>query len=105
MPLPPRPPRQRAHLRRAPSALPLALLLLALLGLPHAAHGAPGEDADVRLLEGWRYRWGAGPQGLRGVPAWAQESGDGADWLPTEALRTPPGRDGQRLLWLSIPIP
>ena len=100
---PSRPHAQRT--RCVPSLLFLALMLLALLAPSGCARVEQESGSGVRLQEGWRYRWGAGPQGAHGVPAWAEESGDGAAWLPTAALRTPPGREGQRLLWLSIPLP
>jgi methyl-accepting chemotaxis protein len=75
----------------------LGLGLLLALSLP--AHAAE-PDAGVRVLDGWLYRWGDPPQG---AAALARESGEG--WQSAEALRTPPGRGGQRLLWLSLPLP
>ena len=65
----------------------------------------PAEVPAAHVLEGWRYRWGDGPIGEDGVPAWAKESGEGDGWLPMPALGTPEGRDGRRLLWISIPLP
>jgi methyl-accepting chemotaxis protein len=82
-------------------------LLLALLPLApaRAQHRAEAEDSSLSLREGWRYRWGDSPADAQAGPKWAGESGEGPEWLPGEALQTPPGRGEHTFLWLSIPVP
>ncbi|RKH46126.1 methyl-accepting chemotaxis protein [Corallococcus sicarius] len=78
-------------------------LLLVLMSAP-LAHAAPAQ-APVPAVDGWRFRWGDSPLGPEGVPTWAKETGTEQGWQPVEALKEPPGRGSNTLLWLSIPIP
>jgi methyl-accepting chemotaxis protein len=78
-------------------------LLLVLLSAP-LAHAAPAQ-ATVPAVDGWRFRWGDSPLGPDGIPTWAKGTGTEQGWQPVEALKKPPGRGTNTLLWLSIPVP
>ncbi|RKH52838.1 chemotaxis protein [Corallococcus aberystwythensis] len=94
-------PGRRPHLAGLGTALLFALLMSAPL-----AHAAPVQaQAPVPAVDGWRYRWGDSPLRPDGVPTWAKATGMEEGWQPTEALKEPPGRGANTLLWLSIPIP
>ncbi|WP_163998016.1 methyl-accepting chemotaxis protein [Pyxidicoccus caerfyrddinensis] len=84
------------------TALGTALLLV--LTLAPMADAATAQ-APVPAQEGWRFRWGDSPLGPDGAPSWAKETGAEAGWQPVAALRVPPGRGTNTLLWLSIPVP
>ena len=78
-------------------------LLLVLMFAP-AAH-AQGDAATVPALDGWRFRWGDSPVGADGVPTWAKEAEGAEGWQEMVALKEPPGRDANTLLWVKIPVP
>jgi GAF domain-containing protein len=88
----------------------LLAVLLALLAVLAFAMPAPAallttaettastEEPSV-YAGGWEYRWGDSPPGPAGGLSWAS-TGDDAAWLPFDGTGSPPGRDGQRFLWL-----
>ncbi|MCY1032651.1 methyl-accepting chemotaxis protein [Corallococcus sp. BB11-1] len=78
-------------------------LLLVLLSAPRV-YAAPAH-ATVPAVDGWRFRWGDSPLGPDGIPVWATATGTEEGWRPVEALKRPPGRGTNTLLWLSIPVP
>ncbi|RKH36530.1 chemotaxis protein [Corallococcus praedator] len=82
----------------------LGTALLLVLMSASLAHAAPVR-ASVPALDGWRFRWGDSPLGPEGIPTWANATGTEEGWQPVEALKVPPGRGTNTLLWLSIPVP
>ncbi|MCP3144411.1 methyl-accepting chemotaxis protein [Pyxidicoccus xibeiensis] len=82
----------------------LGSALLFVLALAPAAHAEPSR-ATVPALEGWRYRWGDSPLGPDGMPTWAKGAKATEGWQAMEALKEPPGRGKNTLLWVSIPVP
>ncbi|MCE9672564.1 methyl-accepting chemotaxis protein [Myxococcus stipitatus] len=78
-------------------------LLLVLAVAPEAR--ADTNTAPVPVSEGWRYRWGDSPAGAGGIPLWAQDPSATAEWKEVEALKEPPGKNGNKFLWLSVPLP
>ncbi|MBF2052941.1 MAG: hypothetical protein IGS03_05665 [Candidatus Sericytochromatia bacterium] len=84
----------------------LAFFVLGLLGLLAGCSLAQPRVAlqpHVHYLTDWAYHWGDfAPEGQ------AQPDGSAlqqADWLPTDRPANPPGRDGQRWLWLRVQLP
>ncbi|RKH13667.1 chemotaxis protein [Corallococcus sp. CA053C] len=89
---------------RVPGLASLGAALLLVLVFAPAAH-AQTDPATVPALEGWGFRWGDSPVGPDGVPTWAKEAEATEGWQEVAALREPPGRGDNTLLWLRIPVP
>ena len=47
----------------------------------------------------WEYRYGDSPRDIRGVLLWAHDPSL-SGWLPLQALKTPPNRNGRQFVWL-----
>lgn len=75
----------------------LLIQLLVLAGVSSVAQAGP-------LKSGWKYRWGDPAPLPDGKPGWsAPEFVESLE--PTAPDVQPPGRQGNDLLWLAIPIP
>ena len=80
------------------------LAALTLLGVYRTTLAAvePRSDPEPRDYAGaWEHRFGDSPRDeATGKLAWAIPGGDGAEWKPAPPFGSPPGRAGQRFLWL-----
>ena len=92
--------------RFAHSGSALAGVALALAALLLAGCGSTDLGTDrVDLSEGWQYRWGDSPLGADGVPVWVGEAADHPAWHDTALPVGLPGRNGDKYLWLRVPLP
>src|SRR5262245_49058780 len=99
---------KRLWLRRGRCQLSVALLVvsawlvLSALAFPRPAWGAASDGFTlVELDKPWEFIWGDSPRDLHGRLLYAQalpqpETG----WQPVRRTVNPPGRHGQRFLWL-----
>jgi signal transduction histidine kinase len=62
----------------------------------------------VELTESWKYRWGESPLNEGGIPIWFTEENLDEEWKPIayrKSIFNPPGRNGERELWLCVSLP
>ena len=90
--------------RRRPLCFWVAAVFIALLSSAHAEgeRGLPRRTQVVGTAQydgRWQYRWGDSPRDAHGALMWAQDPGD-SGWHELQSLGTPPGRNGQRFLWM-----
>lgn len=60
----------------------------------------------MEIQDGWEYRWGISPFDTRGHPLWIFDETENPGWHRLKELPSnPPGRNGQKNLWLRLKLP
>lgn len=77
----------------------IGVLACLLVSSPRRASAVEAASAIVEYTGAWTYRFGDSPRGPEGKLVWAQKD-DVPGFSPLAELGSPPGRDGQRFLWL-----
>ncbi len=81
-------------------AIGFFLALCTLVTLAWASADTSEANEAVRPYAGaWEYRWGDSPRLASGELSWTKDD-DAAAWQPLTAMGSPPGRGGQRSLWV-----
>ncbi len=62
-------------------------------------------DIPQKVLTGWKHHWGDSPVDENGIPIWTYEEIESVEWVTSEDLDMPPGRNGADFLWFKVPIP
>ena len=87
----------------------ICLWILSSAGCTNNQEGANTDLPDpFEITEGWEYTWGDPPFDSEDRPVWTYGEHKDIEWNPVaydDGIRNPPGRNGQKILWLRLALP